>query len=141
MRSDAVQLRLLRTTFDGLIPLLNARKAPLLLLATKQDVQGTLSAGRLAAQLDLVAGEPPLRVPFTARGVSLLRGAAEVDAALTWVVKRALPVTAPKPGGSGSKRRSSSGAAARPDEEQPRQQRQKATAQRDEGGYNVRARA
>lgn len=92
--SDVLQLKLLRVTLHGLVPLLNATGAPVLLLATKQDVQGSLSPGRLAAQLALVdparAG-PALRVPFATRGVSLLAPPEAAEAALAWVVERAKP--------------------------------------------------
>jgi GTPase SAR1 family protein len=88
-----MQLQLLRVTLAGLVPLLNAARVPLLLLATKQDVQGSLSAGRLAAQLALVNGDPPLRVPFAARGCTLLAGPEALQEALAWVVQHARPCT------------------------------------------------
>lgn len=98
--SDVLQLKLLRVTLHGLVPLLNATGAPVLLLATKQDVQGSMSPGRLAAQLALVdparAG-PALRVPFATRGVSLLAPAEAAEAALAWVVERAKPGPQPRP--------------------------------------------
>ena len=97
--SDTLQLKLLRVTLAGLVPLLNAAGAPVLLLATKQDVQGSLSPGRLAAHLSLVApprGGPALRQPFATRGVSLLAGPEAAEAALAWVVEHARPGPQPK---------------------------------------------
>jgi len=98
--SDTPQLKQLRITFAGLVPLLNATAVPVLLLATKQDVQGSLSPGRLAAQLSLVEparGGPALRAPFTTRGVSLLAGVEAAEAALAWIVEHARPAPQPQP--------------------------------------------
>ena len=97
--SDTPQVKLLRLTFAGLVPLLNAAGVPVLLLATKQDVQGSLSPGVLAAKLALVdppRGGPALRAPFATRGVSLLAGPEAAEAALAWVVEHARPEPEPR---------------------------------------------
>ena len=91
---DTPQVKLLRLTFAGLVPLLNAAGVPVLLLATKQDMQGSLSPGMLAAKLALVdppRGGPALRAPFATRGVSLLAGPEAAEVALSWVVEHARP--------------------------------------------------
>ena len=96
---DTPQVKLLRLTFAGLVPLLNAAGVPVLLLATKQDVQGSLSPGVLAAKLALVEpprGGPALRAPFATRGVSLLAGPEAAEAALAWVVEHARPAPEPR---------------------------------------------
>ena len=96
---DTPQVKLLRLTFAGLVPLLNATGVPVLLLATKQDVQGSLSPGILAAKPSLVDprhGGPALRAPFATRGVSLLAGSEAAEAALAWVVEHARPGPEPR---------------------------------------------
>ncbi len=161
--SDTPQLKLLNVTFAGLVPLLNARRVPLLLLATKQDIQGTLSAGRLAAVLNLVDGDPPLLVPFATRGCTLLKGAEGLEEALAWIVENAKPAkplrrrkAAPEPqpepepeeedaeseDGSDESERSRSPS---PPPSLPPKRKAKLAAKRkgaktrEEGGYNVRA--
>ena len=97
-RSDSLklQLKLLHVSFTGLVPLLNAAKVPLMLLATKQDVQGSVPPGRLAAELSLVS--EGLTVPFAARGVTLLGSSVEaLEEALSWVVEHARPARPPRP--------------------------------------------
>ncbi len=157
--SDTPQLKLLNVTFAGLVPLLNARRVPLLLLATKQDIQGTLSAGRLAAVLRLVDGDPPLLVPFATRGCTLLKGAEGLEEALAWIVENAKPAkplrrrkAAPEPqpepeeeegeseDGSDESERSRSPSRAPPPKRKAKlAAKRKGAKTREEGGYNVRA--
>ena len=128
--SDTMQLKLLRVTFSGLVPLLNAVGAPVLLLATKQDVQGSLSPGRLAVMLALlepVRGGPALSVPFATRGVSLTGTPEAAETALSWVVEQAKPGPLPlKPRERKEKRRPSD------------PQRRRAPLQDNGYGYSVR---
>ncbi len=129
------------------MPLLNAQRVPLLLLATKQDVQGSLSPGRLAVELALVGGDPALKVPFAARGCTLLKGSEHVEAAVAWAVQNALPYGAQRPRKApvaARARRAGSDASASPEppprRRKPRQQIELHGYNAAERGYNVRTR-